>query len=667
MSYRKQSFIIYGGDYNPDQWEEETMRRDMEYFHRARINTVVLPVFAWAKLEPSEGVYEFDWLDHILDVLDENGIHYILATPTVAQPAWMSLKYPEVLPVDIQGRKRTHGMRVYFCVNSVKYRERAAAIATAMADHFGTRPGLIGWHVANEYGTSCYCENCQRKFRTWLQKRYGTIEALNDKWNTVFWGRQVGSFEEVMLPTELNDDYRFCPAVELDYQRFKTDSTIECYENEARILKAHDPEKVVYTNISGFIKKLDQFRMVPHMDVAGFDNYPAPDAEPGLTAMKLDIMRAAKDGDSFFVAEQSPNQQNWQPYNKLKRPGEVRRLAFQGLAHGADSSMYFQMRQSKAGQEKFHGAMISRGGEGDTRIFGEMTQLGEELHRLGDRFIGARHKAKVGILFDWENWWALELCSGPSKDLDYLEEVHYYYEEFFRRNIAVDVLKYTADFDGYDLIVAPMIYMEKEDLAQRLSRFVRAGGTLLTTYMSGLADANDRCIYGAAPGLLQEVCGLWVEETDALYPGEQNVMRYEGREYPCSFLCDIVRPTSAKVLASYGLDFYEGTPALCVNAYGDGRAYYLASRPAKELLHELVGQIVEELHLQPTLPFTGNVEIDCRICDDGTETYFIINHGKEAAFVELQDRRCALTDLLSGEAVSGEIMIAGGDVKILGD
>ena len=334
--------ILFGGDYNPDQWDDAVIEEDMRLFEQAGVNLLVLPVFSWAKLEPEEGRYEFAWLDGILNKIWEHGIHVFLATPTSAQPAWLSKKYDDVLPVDIAGRKRTHGMRVFFCVNSVHYRERARALAEALAERYRDFPGLAGWHVANEYGTYCYCENCQRKFRDWLRRRYGTVEELNSRWHTSFWGRTVYDFDEVMVPDERNDDYRFAPAVQLDYMRFVTDSTIECYENEAEVLKAATPHLPVFTNISGFIKKLNQFEMVPHMDYAGWDNYPAPTDEPAFPAFKHGIMRAARDGAPFLVAEQSPNQQNWQPYNKLKRPGEIRRIAYQGLAHGADSSLFFR-------------------------------------------------------------------------------------------------------------------------------------------------------------------------------------------------------------------------------------------------------------------------------------------------------------------------------------
>ena len=577
----------------------------------------------------------------------------------------MSEKYPEVLPVDIEGRRRTHGMRVFFCYNSAKYRERAEAIAKAMAHRYAKRSGLAGWHVANEYGTSCYCDVCQKKFRVWLKNRYGTIEELNRKWGTEFWGKTVYSFEEIVLPTALNDDYRFNPPLELDYQRFRTDSTIECFENEARILKAASPDLPVFTNISGHIKNLDQFRMVPHMDLAGWDNYPGPRDPRSLPALKLDIMRATKDGESFYVAEQSPAQQNWQPYNKLKKPGEIRRIAFQGLAHGADSSLFFQMRQSPYGQEKLHGALIGRTGEGNTRTFREMTQLGSEFRKLGDRFIGARTVSQTGILFDWENWWALENCSGPSQDKDYLQEVLHLYEPFYFRNIPVDVLKYTSDFSKYRIILAPCLYMLKDQIAERLTEFVEKGGTLITGYLSGYTDKNDRCIWGAYPGLLRRVAGIWVEETDALYPDETNSVRLTGgdkKSFACDFLCDLIHTETAGTLAIYEKDFYKGYPAVTCNRFGKGSVYYLGTRLCRDFLDLLAGKVLEEQHVKPLFPYSGEVEINCRILN-GKRTWFVISYDVNPACVDFGNLH--LTELLTAKKVTGEALIDPGDVWVL--
>ncbi|MEG0215751.1 MAG: beta-galactosidase, partial [Hungatella sp.] len=628
---------------------------------------VTLPIFSWAKLEPTEGEYDFAWLDQLLAGLWENRIYVCLATPTSAQPAWLSARYEDVLPVDIAGRKRTHGMRVFFCVNSGNYRKRAAAIAEQMAKRYAGYPGLVAWHVCNEYGTYCYCETCQQKFRLWLKARYGTIQELNERWNTAFWGRIVSDFDEIMLPTQRNDDDRFNPGIQLDYLRFMTDSTLECYQNEALILKQYTPEIPVFTNISGFIKKLNQFQMAEQMDLAGWDNYPGPRDEISFPALKHDIMRGLKNGASYMVTEQSPNQQNWQPYNKLKRPGEVRTLAYQGLAHGADTSLFFQMRQSIGGQEKFHGALISHEGTANSRIYREMSALGAEFAKLGNCFLGGRTDALVGILFDWENWWALELASGPTKDMNYLTQVHHYYKPFYEKNIPVDILRFTSELCRYKIIVAPLLYMLKDEIAEKLEEFVRQGGTLLATYQSGVVDSNDRCIFGAAPGTLKNLLGLWVEETDALYPDEKNQMRMtEGYlpkpSYFCSFLCDVIHLTGASARAVYGSDFYAGTPCLTEHVFGSGIACYLGTQPEDDFLSDYIDLLCQKADVKPLLYTDPGIEVTRRTTPEGSFT-FVMNHRETEGLVNLGAE--TYDNLLTNETLCGSCNLAGRGVMVL--
>jgi beta-galactosidase len=646
-------FILFGGDYNPDQWDEKVLEEDIQLFKQAHINTVVFPVFSWAKLEPRDGVYELAWLDPILDRLANAGIRVILATSTVSQPAWMSQAYPDILPVDIEGRKRTHGMRAFFCVNSASYRKKAKALATKLAERYADHPALFGWHIANEYGTYCYCEHCQEAFRIYLKKRYGTIEELNARWVTDFWGRTVYDFSEIMLPTALNDDYRFNPAVQLDYLRFMTASTIDCFENEAEVLREMTPDLPIYTNISGFIKKLDQFAMIPHMSFAAWDNYPNPHDEAHLVALKHSIMRGSLEGRPFIVAEQTPNQQNWQPYNKLKKPGEVRLLAYQGIAHGADGSLFFQMRQSLAGQEKFHGAVINHGGRNDTRIFQEFSALGEELESLKDKIVGSRVAAKVALIFDWENWWALELTSGPSKDLRYLEQVAHYYKAFHTLGISVDILKTSSSLEGYSVVLAPLLYMIKDGIDEKLKEYVAHGGTLVGTYLSGVADENDRCVFGDRPGPLSDLYGIWVEETDALFPGEENGMKERDKTWQSSFLCDRIHLNGANTIATYTEDFYAGEPCITHNRYGKGDAWYFGTMPEDAYLLDFVSRLVEKTPSLVTCKVPSGVEVVTRVHALHGEIFrFFLNHTNENTTIVLPDAKNPI-DVLTQKKVEG--------------
>ncbi|HYH02560.1 MAG TPA: beta-galactosidase, partial [Bacillota bacterium] len=382
--------IFYGGDYNPDQWPEEIWQEDLRLFQKANINIVTLPVFSWAKLQPAEDTYCFEWLDRILDLISAHGLYVCLATSTAAQPAWMSKKYPEMLPVDIDGRRRTHGGRVNFCPNNPKYRELSVRLARKMAQRYQHHPALLVWHINNEYGTYCYCENCAAAFRQWLKSRYGTIEELNRRWNLSFWGHTIYDWDEITPPSHLNEMWldnsgaepreRTCfQGISLDYNRFMSESSLACYLGEYRTIKEITPEIPITTNLMGTFKPLDYFRWSQHLDVVSWDNYPSAKDSPGAIALRHDLMRGLKNGQPFMLMEQTPSQQNWQPYNSLKRPGVMRLWSYQALAHGADTVMFFQLRRSFGACEKYHGAVIEHVGHENTRVFGECTQLGAEL------------------------------------------------------------------------------------------------------------------------------------------------------------------------------------------------------------------------------------------------------------------------------------------------
>ncbi len=660
------STIYYGGDYSPDQFDLETIKKDIVSFREAGINMVTLPVFSWTKLEPEEGVYDFGWLDQAMDLFLEAGLKVCMATPTAAQPAWLSHKYPEVLPVDQQGRKRTHGMRVFYCVNSAKYRERAAAIAEAMAKRYCKYPNLAMWHVSNEYGTYCYCDTCRRKFHGWLQRKYQIIENLNEKWNNTFWNKTYTDFAEITVPSETNDEFRFNPTLALEYMRFMTDCTIECFENEARAIRRYCPDMTIQTNISGHIENLDQFKMVKHMDIVSWDNYPKPSSEPGLVAMKHDLMRSLKQGASFMMQEQSPNQQNWQPTSKLKRPGEVRMLSYQALSRGADACLFFQLRQSVSGQEMYHGAVISHADRTDTRTFREVAQLGQELQKIGGLFLDGRTAAKSAIIFDWDSWWALEKASLnclPYKKMDYLKKVYKFYKVFHKHNIPVDFVAKDADFSQYSLLIAPYLYIVDETVAERLKSFTASGKTLVGTVFTGVCDEQCKAVYGAYPGLLRDVFGLWSEEMDALYEKETNDICFDGDiRFTCSFLCELYHNTTAETLASYGKDFYAGMPVISRNRYGEGTAYYIGTDPEFACLEHLLTEIFEETGIGPYYAAAEGVEITCRQ-NQTASILFVLNWNKEEAWIDLLEDR--YENAVTEEIMTGHVTLKPYDAIVL--
>jgi beta-galactosidase len=670
----KLPFVLYGGDYNPDQWPEEILEEDMRLFKLANINVVTLPVFSWALLQPSEDSYSFEWLDKIFDRLLKNNIKICLATSTAAQPAWMSLKYPEILPVDFDGRKRKHGGRVNFCPTSKKYRELSVKLSKKLADRYKNYPNLAVWHIGNEYGNYCYCDNCAEEFRNWLKKRYGTVEELNKRWNMNFWGHTLYSFDEVTVPSGLNEMWRepgrdrSCfQGISLDYNRFMSEASLECYLGEYKAIKEVTPDLPLTTNLMGTFKPLDYFKWAEHMDVVSWDNYPSLTEPVAATSLRHDLMRSLKGGKPFMLMEQTPNQTNWQPYNSVKRPGVMRLQSYQAMAHGADTIMFFQLRQSIGACEKYHAAVISHAGHENTRSFKECSELGEELKSLGNKILDSKLNSRVGIIFDWDNWWALELSSGPTIDLKYLNQIEKYYTAFHSMNIPVDFVKPEGDFSKYDIIIAPVLYMLKPCSAKKLEDFTEKGGTFVTTFFSGYVDENDRVKLGGYPAELRKLLGLWVEEIDALFPHMSNsiVMKNTSEafkaEYKCGMLCDILNTEGAEVLASYGSDFYAGKPVLTVNEFGQGKAYYIASDPEAHFVSDFAKYLCAENSIKASLQAEDGLEITQRV-KEGKEFTFVLNHNDHDCTVDLMD---SYLNLITNENANVKLTLKAKDVAIL--
>ncbi len=650
--------ILYGGDYNPNQWPREIWDEDMRLFRMAGINSATVNVFSWAKIQPSEDEYCFDELDAVIETLGRENHDIVLATATGALPAWMFKRYPEVARTDYEGRRHKFGQRHNACPNSLVYQKYATRLAGKLAERYGKTGRVKCWHVNNEYGGICYCENCEKAFRVWLREKYKTLEALNRAWNMEFWGHTVTDWDEIVAPNALGDgieqDKTAFQGLSIDYMRFNSDSLLENFKLERDAIRKYDPKAPVTTNLMGTYKQLDYFKWAEEMDVVAWDNYPAYDTPWSFTAMRHDLMRGLK-RQPFMLMEQTPSQQNWQPYNSLKKPGQMRAQSYQSMAHGADTIQFFQLRRSVGACEKFHGAVIEHVGTEDTRVFREVAQLGRELKALGDRLLGADNPAKVGIVFDWDNYWALEYASGPNVDLTYVDQIHRYYRFFYERNIPVDMIPVDADFSKYGLVVAPVLYMIKEGVAEALEAYARQGGTLVTGFMSGIVDQSDNVHLGGYPGPLRKLAGVWAEEIDALAPDQQNALRFEdGVEASCGLLCDILHPEGAEVLARYGSNFYAGSPAVTRNAYGQGRVYYVGTQPEADALAKVLGMAVTDAGASSVIDEATRLEVTCRVLE-GHKYCFIINLTKEAQ--PLPRRFAGMADLLTGRELTEETML----------
>ena len=651
--------ILFGGDYNPNQWPKEIWEEDIRIFKKASINSATVNVFSWARIQPSENCYDFEELDQIIEKLSTEGFDIVLATSTAALPAWMFKKYPEVARTDYDGRHHKFGQRHNACPNSLVYQKYAERLATKLAERYGENPQVTCWHINNEYGGECYCDNCEKAFRVWLKDKYHTIEALNKAWNMEFWGHTVYEWDEIVLPNALSEgigyDKTAFAGISIDYRRFNSDSLLKNYMMERDAIRKIDPTTPITTNLMGTFKGLDYFKWAKEMDLVSWDNYPSYNTPWSLVAMTHDLMRGLKQ-QPFMLMEQTPSQQNWQPYNSLKKPGQMRAQSYQTIAHGADTIQYFQLRRSVGACEKFHGAVIEHVGHEDTRVFRETAALGAELAQLSD-IIGAQTQAQVAVIFDWDNYWALEYTSGPTVDLKYVEQIHRYYRYFYEQNIEVDLVPVDADLSKYKLVAAPVLYMIKEGMQERLTDFVKQGGALLITYMSGIVDQSDNVHLGGYPGPLRELAGIWVEEIDALAPEQSNGVSLVNEELTgtSNLVSDLIHLENAEALAHYTSNFYAEMPAVTKNTFGDGTVYYFGGQLEDQLQDQLFKTIVKETDITPVIEEATKLEIACR--ENAEAKFFvIINFHEEAQ--PLPEMFVGKTDLLTGEVLSSEMMLA---------
>ncbi len=662
--------ILYGGDYNPEQWPENVWQEDVRLMQEAGVNLVSLAIFSWGKLEPEPGRYDFGWLDRIVDLLWSREISICLATATASPAAWFSRLHPEGVALGPDGQRFTHGSRQHYCPNGVAYREASSRLIKQLAGRYGCHPAVALWHINNEIGchvNACYCPVCAAEFQAWLRRRYSTLDALNHAWGTAFWSQIYGDWSEICLPGRTPT---FCnPTQSLDHHRFVSDSMKRIVETEVAAVRSVVPDAKVTTN-GVFVMKSANYRDWYQLcDVAALDSYPDPHA--GLTenraaALCHDYNRGYKDGLPFILMEQVTSQVNWRASNVLKRPGQMRAMSYAAMARGADGIMFFQWRQSKAGAEKFHGALVPHSGP-ETRVFREVCQLGNELRGLA-RIAGSRVPARVAILDCWPNRWALELPSKPAA-FDYMKILSTFHTALWNNHVPGDIVSPDSDLSGYDLVIAPVLYQLPAARAERLRAYVSGGGTLLATYFTGIVDENEHIHLGGYPALLKDVLGLVVEEWQPIPPDAKNGLRIVGAPpeepaVPCTFFSEVIHLQGAEAVATFTEDFFAGSPAITRHTFGQGTAIYLATQPDQAFLDSWIRGLLAERGIRAPVTAGPSVEVSPRFSDK-EEFLFVINHDRIPATVAY-DTWTGSEDLLApGQTAPASEELAPFAVRIL--
>lgn len=661
--------FLHGGDYNPEQWlsTKEIWKEDMRLAKLAHCNAMSIGIFSWVALEPEEGCYTFDWMDEVMDMLADHGMVAVLATPSGARPAWVSRKYPEVLRVNESRQRILHGERHNHCYTSPVYREMVQKINTKLADRYKDHPALAVWHLSNEYSGECHCELCQEAFRRWLRTRYANLDALNHAWWTSFWSHTYTDWSLIESPSATLGETSI-HGLTLDWKRFVTEQTINFMKAEMEPLKRITPGVPCTTNMMGLYDGLNYFRLTEELDVASWDNYPQwtnTESDSVLacrTSMIHDLNRGLKDGKPFMMMESSPSATNWQPVGKLRRPGGNLLYSLHAVAHGSDTVQYFQFRKSRGGAEKFHGALVDHEGSENSRVFREVSQTGLVLEKLSD-VIGTVRPSEVALVYDVENRWALDDIKGFRREKKYIETLEAHYTPFWKMGVSVDVIDSTKDISKYKLLIAPMLYMLRPGMAEKIDLFVKSGGTFVTTYMTGYVDEHDLCFLGGFPGPLKGVLGVWCEEMDSLYDGEHTSICWNRKEYLADDFCEIIHLRGAEQIGKYEEDFYKDQPAITKNRYGQGSAYFIAARLGEEFQYDFFSKLTAELGIKK--PIKSPLQQGCTVqvrTDGESDFLFIMNFLPRPVVVDLGKGGI---NMITGLKVSNECMLPERSIQII--
>lgn len=679
--------ILHGGDYNPDQWLHSVpgiLEEDAALMQAAGINSSSVAIFAWTALEPTEGKYTFDWLDRLMDTQARIGNKVILATPTGAMPAWMAEKYPEIRRVDRQGRRAYYNGRHNHCWTSPAYHDRTRAINTVLAERYRSHPALAMWHVSNELNGECFCDLCRAEWAKWLERKYGSLAQVTDAHWASFWSHQPGKWQHIE-PTDWVVD-----GMMLDWYRFTNLQLRNWYCFESDILKAVTPGIPVTTNFMGTSVPIDYQSLGREVDIVADDQYPTFDPDNPLlhvsassVALKDDLHRCFKPGRAWMLMESCPGAVQWKTPQKLKRPGMHRLEMLQALAHGADGTCYFQFRAGRGSHEKLHGAVVEQcipAGTGieaalaaarESRRFREITELSTLYQKLTG-VIGTAPAPAVALMYDWESKWGQRLsvgtgAAGGDWGGRYDEVAREQYYPFWQAGIPVDVISPDRDLSKYSLVILPQQWIVTDNLGAKLRTFVEQGGTLVATYDTGMADEFNRMVLRDIPGAgLWQVLGLRVEETDRLDEKAERSVKATDKSLDKSLglppelkgreTAALVNLTTATPLATFAQDFYTGRPAITVNTFGKGKAYFVATRFDEPSAVAFYTAIARQTGLPRVIDADLPRGVTAQLRGAGNERYvFLLNFSNTPQSVPLGTRE--LKDLETGQALRTTTML----------
>lgn len=628
--------MYLGVDYYPEHWDKNMIDADLDNIIELGSNVIRIGEFAWHMMENVEGNYDFSYFDRVIEKAKEKNLKVIFGTPTATMPAWLAKKHPDVLSEFEDGTKRVFGGRRQYCFNSEKYIAYSEKIIRELANHYKEEKGIVAWQIDNEFGHEgsdlCYCENCQRAFRKYLEEQYDNdINKLNETWGTIFWSQTYNEFDEIPVPIKTITTHN--PSLRMEWERFRSVSIEKYAKLQVDILKEIlGEESVVLHDFSGgfFDKSYDFSKVAKHIDVVAYNNYPvwggqAEPIPPHEIACGLDFMRGAKK-QNFWITEAIMGAQGHDVIGYLPRPKQAKMWSYQGIAHGCSSLMYFRYRGATKGAEQYCYGILDQDNT-KRRKFYEVQSFFNEM-KANEELVESKVDAKVAVVYDYESMASFRI-QRQSFLFDYKQEVFRLYRPFFDNNVNIDVIPSYATFDEYEVLLVPVMIVYKKDVQKRIREFVKAGKTVVLSFRNSVKDYyNNLTLNEFNPTNFTDFVGGYVEEIES-FQGNQNIKlkgvdEFEGISGTGTVFRDLLRTTCAKTLFTYEDEFFEELAAITVNNYHGGNVYYVGCGVDENIMDKLVDRILEERNIE-VIKSPKDVEI-IRRSVNGEIKYFVMNH-----------------------------------------
>ncbi len=620
----------FGAAYYPEHWGYERIEVDASLMLQANFNIVRMGEFAWTRIQPERFTFNFEWLDDAIKIFASKGIRTILCTPTACPPKYLMDQFPDIYTCDYQGIRKGYGSRRSYCFNSESYIDAVKEIAYELAYHYRNNPNVVAWQIDNELGGDsnlrCYCENCKIKFRNWLKLKYDNIENLNHEWGTEVWSQLYRTFEEIDPPGYTNTVKN--PSACLDYKRFCSDSAINLLKLQHDIIRRINPKWKITTNMFGVKSDIDYFEMCKNVDFAGWDDYPNLTLEkitPYNHAMGLDATRCYKH-KPFWSVETQTGTPGGDILFQTPRPGDMKKWVFQTIARGANGVMFFRWRTNFMGAEQYWHGILNHDGV-PRRLYDEVVNLGKSIKFLSENLDFNIKKAKAAIVFSQEISWAFEiqpLIIGYS----YYENAMRYYNATFDNNFNVDIISPEHDYSDYRIIIFPNLLFCKPEITKKIEKFVSNGGTAIFDFRSGVKENNNKMLKETLPCNLKRILGIEIHEYGLIMKHENVQIVGDNYKGEASKWFEIIEQKSADSLANYVCDdYYDSYPAITINKYGSGNAYYLSTMIDENLLFKFINDVFAKSHIHAPAIASCGIELISRTGVTG-EILFIINHTK---------------------------------------